>query len=47
MPKKGNTFQSDSRGKWMLNYEGPYTMTFATTDGDKLTRPIKDGAVKK
>ena len=31
----------------MLNYEGPYTMTFATTDGDKLTRSMNADAVKK
>jgi hypothetical protein len=47
MPKKGTTFQSDSRGKWMPNYEGSCAKTFTTMDGDKLTRPMNAGAVKK
>jgi hypothetical protein len=47
MPKNVLFFQPDSRGKWTPNYEGPCAMTFATTDGDKLTRPMNADAVKK
>jgi len=46
-PKKVQPFQSDSRGKWTPNYEGPCAMTLTTMDGDKLARPIKADAVKK
>ncbi|GAU46722.1 hypothetical protein TSUD_100140 [Trifolium subterraneum] len=50
------SFQPDSRGKWMPNYEGPYVvkrafsggaMTLATMDGDELPRPINADPVKK
>jgi hypothetical protein len=41
------SFQPDSRGKWMPNYEGPCAMTFMTTDGDKHTHPMNAGEVKK
>jgi len=47
VPKKVLSFQPDFRGKWTPNYEGPCAMTLVTTDGDKLTRPMNAGAVKK
>ncbi|KEH29630.1 hypothetical protein MTR_4g046607 [Medicago truncatula] len=47
MPKKVLPFQPDSRSKWTPNYEGSCAMTFPTLDGDKLTRPVNTGSVKK
>jgi len=50
------SFQADSRGKWMPDYEGPYVvkrafssgaMTFATIDGDELARPVNADAIRK
>ena len=40
-------FQPDSKGKWTPIYEGPCAMTLTTMDGDKLTRPMNAGAVRK
>ena len=54
--KKILSFQSDSRGKWTPNYEGPYivkrsfsggAMTLTTMDGDELPHPVNADAVKK
>ncbi|KEH28055.1 hypothetical protein MTR_5g061475 [Medicago truncatula] len=42
-----NFQQEDSRGKWTPNYEGSCARTFTTTDGNKLTRSMNAGAVKK
>jgi len=45
--KKTLSFQPDSRGKWTPNCESSCVMTLTTMDGDKLTRPVNAGAVKK
>ena len=47
VPKKVLSFQPDSRGKWTPNYVSSCAMTFTTMDGDKHTRPVNAGAVKK
>jgi len=46
-PKMVLSFQPYTNDKWTPNYEGSSAMTFTTTDGDKLARPMKAGAVKK
>ena len=49
-------FQSDPRGKWTPNYEGPHgaervssgsAVTITTMDGEELERPVNSDAVKK
>ena len=54
--KKILSFKPDSRGKWTLNYEGPYVVKKAfssgaliltTMDGEEFTRPMNADTVKK
>ena len=54
--QKIQPFQSDPRGKWTPNYEGPCVvkrafsgdaMTLTTKDGEELARPVNSDAVKK
>ena len=54
--KKVLSFAPDSRGKWTLNYEGPYVVKRAfsggaliltTMDAEEFTRPVNADAVKK
>jgi len=47
VPKKVLSFQPDSSCKWTPNYEGPCAMNLVTTNGDKHTRLVNIGAVKK
>ena len=48
--------QTDHRGKWTPNYDGPYIVTkvfdggalmLATMDGENFTSPVNSDAVKK
>jgi hypothetical protein len=54
--KKILSFNTDSRGKWTPNYEGPYvvkrvfssgTLILKTMDGDELPCPVNFDKVKK
>jgi hypothetical protein len=50
------SFNTDSRGKWTPNYEGPYVvkrafsggaMILTTMDGEELTHTVNANAIKK
>jgi len=54
--KKIISVQKDRRGKWMLNYEGPYVvkkvfsggaLILIRMDGEELPLPVNSDAVKK
>jgi len=47
VPKRVLSSQPESKGKWTRNHEGSCAMTLTTMDGDKVTRPMNVGAVKK
>jgi len=47
VPKKELSFQPDSRGKWMPNYEDPCSMILVITNGDKHTCLMNASAIKK
>ena len=47
VPKKVLSSQPDSKGKWTPNHKGSCTTTLTTMDGDKVTRSMNVGAVKK
>jgi len=46
VPKRILSFQPDSKGKWMPNYDGSCAMILTTMDGNKHTRFVHADAVK-